>query len=124
MGQWERRARANARAPGRAVGHGSTSWALTHALAAPGGDDAARLDRLRALVARLVVQAMRHGGQAERLRIGAVLGRVHDKDATSHVRNERRAFAVRLMHLGMDVHFVGETTTPPIGLHEVVAIDI
>jgi len=25
-----------------------------------------------------------------------------------------RAFAVRLMHLGMDVHFVGETTTPPI----------
>jgi len=25
-----------------------------------------------------------------------------------------RAFAVRLMHLGMDAHFVGETTTPPI----------
>ena len=25
-----------------------------------------------------------------------------------------RAFAVRLMHLGMDVHFVGDTTTPPI----------
>ena len=25
-----------------------------------------------------------------------------------------RAFAVRLMHLGIDAHFVGETTTPPI----------
>ena len=25
-----------------------------------------------------------------------------------------RPFAVRLMHLGMDAHFVGETTTPPI----------
>ena len=25
-----------------------------------------------------------------------------------------RAFAVRLMHLGMNAHFVGETTTPPI----------
>lgn len=25
-----------------------------------------------------------------------------------------RAFAVRLMHLGLDVHFVGDTTAPPI----------
>jgi len=36
---------------------------------------------------------------------------IYGQGRTGHVS---RAFAVRLMHLGMDVHFVGETTTPPI----------
>jgi 6-phospho-3-hexuloisomerase len=36
---------------------------------------------------------------------------VYGQGRTGHVS---RAFAVRLMHLGMNAHFVGETTTPPI----------
>lgn len=36
---------------------------------------------------------------------------VFGQGRTGHVT---RAFAVRLMHLGMRVHFVGDTTTPPI----------
>ena len=36
---------------------------------------------------------------------------IYGQGRTGHVS---RAFAVRLMHLGMDAHFVGETTTPPI----------
>ena len=36
---------------------------------------------------------------------------VYGQGRTGHVS---RAFAVRLMHLGMDAHFVGETTTPRI----------
>jgi len=36
---------------------------------------------------------------------------VYGQGRTGHVS---RAFAVRLMHLGLRVHFVGETTTPPI----------
>lgn len=36
---------------------------------------------------------------------------IYGQGRTGHLS---RAFAVRLMHLGMDVHFVGETTTPPI----------
>ena len=36
---------------------------------------------------------------------------VYGQGRTGHMS---RAFAVRLMHLGMNVQFVGETTTPPI----------
>lgn len=36
---------------------------------------------------------------------------IYGQGRTGHVS---RAFAVRLMHLGMNAHFVGETTTPPI----------
>ena len=36
---------------------------------------------------------------------------IYGQGRTGHVS---RAFAVRLMHMGMDVHFVGETTTPVI----------
>lgn len=36
---------------------------------------------------------------------------IYGQGRTGHVS---RTFAVRLMHLGMDAHFVGETTTPPI----------
>ena len=36
---------------------------------------------------------------------------LYGQGRTGHVT---RAFAARLMHLGMNVHFVGETTTPPI----------
>lgn len=36
---------------------------------------------------------------------------IYGQGRTGHMS---RAFATRLMHLGMDAHFVGETTTPPI----------
>ncbi len=36
---------------------------------------------------------------------------LYGQGRTGHVT---RAFAVRLMHLGINAHFVGETTTPPI----------
>ncbi len=36
---------------------------------------------------------------------------IYGQGRTGHVS---RTFAVRLMHLGMNAHFVGETTTPPI----------
>jgi 6-phospho-3-hexuloisomerase len=36
---------------------------------------------------------------------------IYGQGRTGHVS---RAFAVRLMHLGMNAYFVGETTTPPI----------
>jgi 6-phospho-3-hexuloisomerase len=34
-----------------------------------------------------------------------------------------RAFAVRLMHLGLDAHFVGETTTPPISSRDLCLVN-
>jgi 6-phospho-3-hexuloisomerase len=57
--------------------------------------------------------------------IGAVLGRVEEPDVDVLLRAPRifvtgegrsgfmaRAFAMRLMHLGSDVHVIGETVTP------------
>ena len=39
---------------------------------------------------------------------------------TGHIT---RAFAVRLMHLGLKVHFVGETTTPPINPNDLCLVN-
>jgi 6-phospho-3-hexuloisomerase len=45
---------------------------------------------------------------------------IYGQGRTGHVS---RAFAVRLMHLGMDAHFVGETTTPPITRHDLCLVN-
>jgi 6-phospho-3-hexuloisomerase len=45
---------------------------------------------------------------------------IYGQGRTGHVS---RAFAVRLMHLGMDAYFVGETTTPPITCRDLCLVN-
>ena len=45
---------------------------------------------------------------------------IYGQGRTGHVS---RTFAVRLMHLGMDAYFVGETTTPPITRHDLCLVN-
>jgi len=45
---------------------------------------------------------------------------LYGQGRTGHVT---RSFAVRLMHLGLKVHFVGETTTPPISSRDLCIVN-
>lgn len=45
---------------------------------------------------------------------------LYGQGRTGHIT---RAFAVRLMHLGLDAQFVGETTTPPITRHDLCLVN-
>lgn len=45
---------------------------------------------------------------------------IYGQGRTGHMS---RAFATRLMHLGMEVHFVGETTTPPISRRDLCLVN-
>jgi len=72
-------------------------------------------DRIKMILGEVGEALARVDEQAVARLVEAILGArrvfIFGQGRTGYVT---RAFAVRLMHLGLDVHFVGDTTTPPI----------
>jgi len=75
------------------------------------------LDEMRAVLDRVDVRSIE---KLIRALVESEKIFLYGQGRTGHLS---RAFAVRLMHLGMDAHFVGETTTPPIGPRDLCLVN-